>query len=128
MRLCRPWRSFKFPRLGYDSGTNSMDETREKDAHNFCRSCGLCCTGHLFISAKLRPAELDPPRAGLTVFRSDPNQRGFSSPARYGRGECTIYDLASVSMSVAPTNASCLRCDCGDASLSGGLGIGQAGH
>ena len=74
-------------------GTNSMDQTRERDSHTLCKSCGLCCTGHLFVWAKLRPAELDPAEAlGLTVFRSDPNQRGFSQPCPLWNGECTIYD------------------------------------
>jgi hypothetical protein len=61
-------------------------------AHTLCRSCGLCCTGHLFIWAKLRPAELDPAEAlGMRVFRSDPSQRGFSQPCPLWQGECTIY-------------------------------------
>ncbi len=57
-----------------------------------CKACGLCCTGHLFIWAKLRPAELDPAEAlGMTVYRSDPTQRGFSQPCPLWQGQCTIY-------------------------------------
>lgn len=71
------------------------DETNESQANVLCRSCGLCCTGHLFIWAKLRPGELDPAEAlGLEVFRSDPTQRGFSLPCPLWRGECTIYTSA----------------------------------
>lgn len=69
-----------------------MDETHESQANILCKSCGLCCTGHLFIWAKLRPAELDPTEAlGMTVFRSDPGQRGFSQPCPLWEGQCTIY-------------------------------------
>lgn len=28
----------------------------------------------------------------MTVFRSDPNQRGFSQPCPLWQGQCTIYD------------------------------------
>jgi hypothetical protein len=67
-------------------------ETREPQANALCKSCGLCCTGYLFIWAKLRPSELDPAEAlGLTVFRSDPTQRGFSQPCPLWQGQCTIY-------------------------------------
>jgi Putative zinc- or iron-chelating domain len=57
-----------------------------------CKSCGLCCTGHLFIWTKLRSAELDAAEAlGLNVFRSVPRQRGFSQPCPLWQGQCTIY-------------------------------------
>jgi hypothetical protein len=110
-------------------GKNNMDETREKDAHHLCRSCGLCCTGHLFAWAKLRPAELDPAEAlGLTVFRSDPGQRGFSQPCPLWKQECTIYDSPQY-----PHVCRAYKCKllkevmAGDASLSEALKrIGQA--
>jgi len=70
-----------------------MDETKESQANILCKACGLCCTGHLFIWAKLRPAELEPAESlGLTVFRSDPTQRGFSQPCPLWQGQCTIYE------------------------------------
>ena len=70
-----------------------IDEATASQGNILCKSCGLCCTGHLFIWAKLRPAELDPAEAlGMTVFRSDPTQRGFSQPCPLWEGECTIYD------------------------------------
>ena len=57
-----------------------------------CKSCGLCCTGHLFIWTKLRSAELDSIESlGLKVFR-EPNQRGFNQPCPLWDGICTIYD------------------------------------
>ena len=69
------------------------DGAGTSQANVLCKACGLCCTGHLFVWAKLRPAELDPAEAlGLTVFRSDPRQRGFSQPCPLWRGQCTIYD------------------------------------
>jgi hypothetical protein len=62
---------------------------------SLCRSCGLCCTGHLFIWVKLRPAELDPAEAlGLKVLRSHPNQRGFNQPCPMWQGDCAIHDSA----------------------------------
>ena len=69
-----------------------IDETNESQANILCRSCGLCCTGHLFSWTKLRSAELDSAQAlGLNVFRSVPSQRGFSQPCPLWQGECTIY-------------------------------------
>src|SRR5215207_6020590 len=69
-----------------------MDETGALQANTLCKSCGLCCTGHLFIWAKLRSAEMDSAQAlGLNVFRSDPRQRGFSQPCPLWQGQCTIY-------------------------------------
>ncbi len=69
-----------------------MDETGELHASVLCKSCGLCCTGHLFIWVKLKPSELDPAeKLGMRVFRSDPTQRGFSQPCPLWKSECTIY-------------------------------------
>ena len=69
-----------------------VDETNESQANILCKSCGLCCTGHLFSWTKLRSAELDSAKAlGLNVFGSDPTQRGFSQPCPLWQGQCTIY-------------------------------------
>ena len=75
------------------------DESNESPANALCKACGLCCTGHLFIWAKLRPAELDPAEAlGMHVYRSDPTQRGFSQPCppHYPRScrayTCDVFD------------------------------------
>jgi hypothetical protein len=71
---------------------NVVEETNESGANILCKSCGLCCTGHLFIWSKLRSAELDSAEAlGLRVFRSVPSQRGFSQPCPLWQGECTVY-------------------------------------
>src|SRR5215207_1416882 len=68
------------------------DETSESQGTILCKSCGLCCTGHLFIWAKLRSAEMESAQAlGLNVFKSDPRQRGFSQPCPLWQGQCTIY-------------------------------------
>jgi len=72
---------------------NGIDEANESDANVLCKSCGLCCTGHLFIWTKLRSSELDSiEKLGINVFRSDPGQRGFSQPCPLWQGQCTIYD------------------------------------
>jgi hypothetical protein len=73
-------------------GMTSNDEINEQQGNTLCKSCGLCCTGHLFIWTKLRSAELDSAEAlGLNVFRSVPSQRGFSQPCPLWQGQCTIY-------------------------------------
>ena len=69
-----------------------MTDLAESPANTLCKSCGMCCNGHLFIWAKLRPFELDPAEAlGMHVYRSDPTQRGFSQPCPLWQGQCTIY-------------------------------------
>lgn len=71
---------------------SGLEQPNEAQANLLCKACGLCCSGHLFIWAKLRPAELDPAEAlGMRVFRSDPNQRGFSQPCPLWKGQCGIY-------------------------------------
>jgi uncharacterized protein len=73
-------------------GMTAMDQTSESEANVLCKSCGLCCTGHLFIWTKLRSTELDSVDAlGVKVFRSVPSQRGFNQPCPLWQGECTIY-------------------------------------
>ena len=69
-----------------------MTETNEAPGNTLCKSCGLCCTGHLFGWTKLRSVELDSAEAlGLQVFRSVPRERGFSQPCPLWQGQCTIY-------------------------------------
>jgi len=64
----------------------------ESSATTVCKACGLCCTGHLFIWAKLRSSELDGAEPlGLVVHR-EPHQRGFNQPCPLWDGVCTIYD------------------------------------
>ena len=78
------------------SGMTGMEETNESPANQLCKSCGLCCTGHLFIWTKLRSAELDSIEAlGLKVIRSIPSQRGFNQPCPLWQGHCTIYTSTS---------------------------------
>ena len=75
------------------SGMTNPDETDEPPGNSLCKSCGLCCTGHLFTWTKLRSAEMDSAQAlGLNVFRSHPRQRGFSQPCPLWDGQCTVYD------------------------------------
>jgi len=69
-----------------------FEETGISPADTLCIACGLCCTGHLFIWARLRPSELDRAEArGMKVFRDDPSQRGFSLPCPLWKGHCTIH-------------------------------------
>lgn len=67
-------------------------ETDESLATTLCKSCGMCCTGHLFVWTKLRSAELDAIQSlGVHVFR-EPGRRGFNQPCPLWEGQCTIYD------------------------------------
>lgn len=75
------------------SGMVAMDETNEPPGNTLCKSCGLCCTGYLFIRTKLKSAEMDSAQAlGLPVLRSDPRLRGFSQPCPLWHGQCTIHN------------------------------------
>lgn len=71
---------------------SDKEEPEESQATTLCKSCGLCCTGHLFVWTKLRSAELDSIQSlGLKVFR-EPGRRGFNQPCPLWEGQCTIYD------------------------------------
>ena len=71
---------------------SDVKETMDTQATALCKSCGLCCSGHLFAWVKLRVPELDSARAlGLHVLGSDPAHRGFNQPCPLWNGECTIY-------------------------------------
>ena len=70
----------------------SAEEPNDSPANSLCKSCGLCCTGHLFIWTKLRSAELDSAAAlGLRVLKDIPRQRGFNQPCPLWQGQCTVY-------------------------------------
>jgi hypothetical protein len=64
----------------------------EAPSNILCKSCGLCCSGHLFAWVRLNATELDPAQSlGLTVIRNDPRQRGFTQPCPLWDGMCTVY-------------------------------------
>ena len=64
----------------------------QSPVNSLCKSCGLCCSGHLFIWTKLRSRELDSLETlGVPVLRSVPSQRGFNQPCPLWNGQCTIY-------------------------------------
>jgi hypothetical protein len=74
---------------------NHADKVNESPANSLCKSCGLCCTGHLFEWTKLRSSELNSIQSlGLKVFH-EPHQRGFSQPCPLWDGVCTIYESPS---------------------------------
>ena len=69
-----------------------IKETQESPASTLCKACGLCCTGHLFLWARLNAPELSPSQSlGLRVIRNDPRQRGFILPCPLWNEYCTIY-------------------------------------
>ena len=64
----------------------------ESESQLLCKSCGLCCSGHLFAWVRLNAPELDSAQSlGLNVIRDDPRQRGFTQPCRLCDGMCTVY-------------------------------------
>ena len=64
----------------------------ESPANILCKSCGLCCSGHLFAWVRLNASELNPAESlGLKVIRNDPRQRGFTQPCPLWDGMCTVY-------------------------------------
>jgi len=66
-------------------------EPHASPATSLCKSCGLCCSGHLFAWVKLRSPELDPLQAmGVNVVRA-PRHRGFNQPCPLWNEKCTIY-------------------------------------
>lgn len=68
------------------------DAASVSQGSDLCKSCGLCCTGHLFSWVRLNASELAPAQAlGLNVIRSDPRQRGFTQPCPVWQGQCTVY-------------------------------------
>ena len=68
------------------------DEPSNSQTAILCKSCGLCCTGHLFSWVRLNASDLDPAETlGLNVIRSEPRQRGFTQPCRLWDGQCTVY-------------------------------------
>ena len=69
-----------------------VEYSRESEAATLCKSCGLCCTGHLFSWVRLKATELTPSeKLGLKVIRNDPTQRGFTQPCPAWNGQCAIY-------------------------------------
>jgi hypothetical protein len=69
-------------------------ELTEFQHQTLCKSCGLCCSGHLFSWVRLNANELDKVEAlGLNVIRNDPRQRGFLQPCLVWQGGvCTVYE------------------------------------
>ncbi|GAB4539234.1 MAG: hypothetical protein Fur002_03970 [Anaerolineales bacterium] len=69
-----------------------MNDLQETPASTLCKACGLCCTGHLFLWARLNAFELNRAQAlGLRVIRNDPRQRGFTLPCPLWNQSCTVY-------------------------------------
>ena len=68
------------------------DKEKEAPATVLCKSCGLCCSGHLFTWVKLRSPEVASAKLlGLNVIGSHPKHRGFNQPCPLWNGQCTIY-------------------------------------
>lgn len=64
----------------------------QNPASLLCVECGLCCTGHLFLWAKLRSKEVGIARRfGLNVLGVEPENRGFGLPCPLWAGKCPIH-------------------------------------
>lgn len=71
-----------------------MTDTNENlsPADTLCVTCGLCCTGHLFLWAKLKSVEVETVRSlGLNVLGVEPQNRGFGLPCPLWAGKCPIH-------------------------------------
>jgi len=69
-----------------------QDESNLSPADVLCTSCGLCCTGHLFLWAKLKSIEVETVRGlGLNVLGVEPENRGFGLPCPLWAGKCPIH-------------------------------------
>jgi hypothetical protein len=67
-------------------------ETNLSPADTLCVTCGLCCTGHLFLWAKLKSVEVQTVRGlGLNVLGVEPENRGFGLPCPLWAGKCPIH-------------------------------------
>ena len=65
----------------------------DSPANILCKSCGLCCTGHLFAWAHLTAGELFSAQSlGLNVIQDNPHQRGFTQPCPMWNGVCALYN------------------------------------
>jgi uncharacterized protein len=68
------------------------DETNLSPADTLCVTCGLCCTGNLFLWAKLKSVEVETVRRlGLNVLGVEPENRGFGLPCPLWAGKCPIH-------------------------------------
>ncbi len=64
----------------------------DSPADLLCKACGLCCTGHLFLWAKLKSVEVETVRGlGLNVLGTEPENRGFGLPCPLWAGKCPIH-------------------------------------
>ncbi|MBL8101721.1 MAG: hypothetical protein JNM02_04260 [Anaerolineales bacterium] len=64
----------------------------DSPANILCKSCGLCCSGHLFAWTRLNASELDSAQSlGLNVIRDNPNLCGFTQPCSQWSGTCAVY-------------------------------------
>lgn len=71
---------------------SELEKKTEPPGTILCKSCGLCCDGHLFAWVKLRSPELVPLESlGVHVLREPPH-RGFSLPCPLWNGMCTIHE------------------------------------
>jgi len=87
-----------------------IEYSRASEATTLCKSCGLCCSGHLFSWVRLKAIELAPlQKLGVDVIRSDPRQRGFTQPCPLWNGQCTIYDSPEYPHGCASYNCKLLR-------------------
>lgn len=65
---------------------------KEPASATLCKACGLCCTGHLFVNAEFKLAQVETTRAlGLNVLQTNPETPVFSLPCPLWKGQCTIY-------------------------------------
>ncbi len=82
----------------------------DSPANLLCKSCGLCCSGHLFAWTNLTALELHTAQSlGFNVIQDNPTQRGFTQPCPMWNGICTIYTSPSYPRSCKTYKCNVLR-------------------
>jgi uncharacterized protein len=67
-------------------------KSSETNSSSLCKSCGLCCTGHLFTNAPLNPTEFKPALTlGLELVQLQTQKTAFRLPCPLWEGQCAIY-------------------------------------
>lgn len=90
------------------TNTSEMDDS---PANILCKSCGLCCSGHLFAWTNLHAAELETAQSlGFTVIQNNPSQRGFTQPCPMWNGVCAVYTFPNYPHSCRKYKCNVLRC------------------
>lgn len=87
-----------------------IEYSRGDEADALCRTCGLCCSGHLFSWVQIKAVEIAHlQKLGLTVIQPVKNKSGFTQPCPMWDGECSIYQSENYPSGCRSFNCKLLR-------------------